>query len=176
MFGEVPLCAHTPLSEHSSSSAVFWSSPRGGGDLKLSNSILAAVPLQRSRPRSNPPLSPRLPYHQLPGLEECLLELLEERARHLTAMESLTGQLRRREAEATKASHDIKGLTARLECVDQDKSALERRARAAGEEQRVERARWFVHKQVCIGSTIAFAKKLKHGFGRGVWVLGLGLG
>lgn len=84
----------------------------------------------------------------MPGLEDCLFQLLEERARHLTAMENLTGQLSRREAEATKASHDTKVLTARLECVEQDKSALERRARAAGEEQRIERARWFVHKQV----------------------------
>eukprot|EP00752_Nemacystus_decipiens_P017760 g15923.t1 len=85
--------------------------------------------------------------NKLPGLENCLLELLEERGRHLTAMDNLTGQLRRREAESTKASHDIKALTARLECLEQDKSALDRRARAAGEEQRVERARWFVHKQ-----------------------------
>eukprot|EP00903_Cladosiphon_okamuranus_P019677 g18084.t2 len=84
---------------------------------------------------------------ELPGLEDCLLELLEERARNLTAMENLTEQLRRREAEATKALHDIKALTARLECVEQDKTALEHRARASGEEQRVERARWFVHKQ-----------------------------
>lgn len=68
--------------------------------------------------------------------------------RHLTAMETLSAQLRRREAEATKSTHDIKALTARLECAEQDKSALDRRARAAGEEQRVERARWFVHKQV----------------------------
>lgn len=66
-------------------------------------------------------------------------------------METLTAQLRRREVEATKATHDIQALTARLECVEQDKSALDRRARAAGEEQRVERARWFVHKQVSAG-------------------------
>ncbi|CAM9468923.1 unnamed protein product [Hapterophycus canaliculatus] len=85
---------------------------------------------------------------ELPGVENCLHELLSERARHLTAMETLTGQLRRREAEATKASHDLKALTARLECAEQDRSGLERRLRAAAEEHRVERARWFVHKQV----------------------------
>lgn len=63
-------------------------------------------------------------------------------------METLANQLRRREAEATKASHDLKALTARLECGEQDMSSLERRARAAAEEHRVERARWFVNKQV----------------------------
>ncbi|CAM9795768.1 unnamed protein product [Ectocarpus fasciculatus] len=84
---------------------------------------------------------------ELPGLEDCLHELLSERARHLSAMENLSSQLRRREVEATKAAHDAKALTARLECSEQDRSALERRARAEGEEHRVERARWFVHKQ-----------------------------
>ncbi|CAM9465065.1 unnamed protein product, partial [Ectocarpus sp. 8 AP-2014] len=84
---------------------------------------------------------------ELPGLEDCLHELLSERARHLSAMETLSSQLRRREAEATKAAHDNKALTARLECSEQDRSALERRGRAEGEEHRVERARWFVHKQ-----------------------------
>ncbi|CAM9271979.1 unnamed protein product [Scytosiphon promiscuus] len=84
---------------------------------------------------------------ELPGLENCLHELLSERERHLSAMENLTSQLRRREAEATKASHDLKAVTARLECAEQDRSGLERRVRAAAEEHRVERARWFVHKQ-----------------------------
>ncbi|CAM9332047.1 unnamed protein product [Ectocarpus sp. 13 AM-2016] len=84
---------------------------------------------------------------ELPGLEDCLHELLSERSRHLSAMETLSSQLRRREAEATKAAHDNRALTARLECSEQDRSALERRARAEGEEHRVERARWFVHKQ-----------------------------
>ncbi|CBJ31570.1 conserved unknown protein [Ectocarpus siliculosus] len=84
---------------------------------------------------------------ELPGLEDCLHELLSERARHLSTMETLSSQLRRREAEATKAAHDNKALTARLECSEQDRSALERRGRAEGEEHRVERARWFVHKQ-----------------------------
>lgn len=95
---------------------------------------------------------------QLPGLENCLHELLLERARHLTAMESLTSQLRRREAEATKHDHDVKALAARLECTEQDKSALERRARAAAEEHRVERARWFVHKQVCVRHVVCFGR------------------
>ncbi|CAM9162496.1 unnamed protein product [Ectocarpus sp. 4 AP-2014] len=84
---------------------------------------------------------------ELPGLEDCLHELLSERSRHLSAMETLSSQLRRRDAEATKAAHDNRALTARLECSEQDRSALERRARAEGEEHRVERARWFVHKQ-----------------------------
>lgn len=82
------------------------------------------------------------------GLEDCLHELLSERARHLKAMDNLTNQLRRRDAAAVKAAHDIKALTARLECSEQDKCSLEKRAIAAGEEHRVERARWFVHKQV----------------------------
>lgn len=85
------------------------------------------------------------------GLEECLHELLSDRARHLKSMENLASQLRRRDAAAVKAAHDLKALTARLECAEQDKSSLEKRALAAGEEHRVERARWFVHKQVRYG-------------------------
>ena len=85
------------------------------------------------------------------GLEDCLHELLSDRARHLKAMENLTSQLRRREAAGVKAAHDLKALTTRLECAEQDKCSLEKRAIAAGEEHRVERARWFVHKQVRYG-------------------------
>ncbi|CAM9498709.1 unnamed protein product, partial [Laminaria digitata] len=81
------------------------------------------------------------------GLEDCLHDLLSDRARHLKSMENLTSQLRRREAVAAKAAHDLKALTVRLECAEQDKCSLEKRASAAGEEHRVERARWFVHKQ-----------------------------
>lgn len=63
-------------------------------------------------------------------------------------MENLTAQLRRSEADAEKCAHDLKALEARLECAEQDKTSLEHRARAVVEEHRMDRARWFVHKQV----------------------------
>ena len=97
-------------------------------------------------------MTPRIERNHLTtkvaGLEECLHELFSDRERHLKAMDNLTNQLRRRDAAAVKAAHELKAITARLECAEQDKFALEKRACAAGEEHRVERARWFVHKQV----------------------------
>lgn len=122
--------------------------------------MLPPAAVAAASPTVPPPLAnpTTISILQLPGLENCLHELLLERARHLTAMESLTSQLRRREAEATKHDHDVKALAARLECTEQDKSALERRARAAAEEHRVERARWFVHKQVCVRHVVCFGR------------------
>lgn len=86
--------------------------------------------------------------HQISGVEECLQELLADRARSLKAMENLTMQLRRRETDAEKLVHDNKALAARLELGEQEKASLETRARAAAEEHRVDRGRWVAHKQV----------------------------
>lgn len=91
---------------------------------------------------------PGLFYIQIPGLEECLHELLSDRARHLKAMETLTNQLRRREADAEKKAHEGKAIAARLELVEQEKASLEQRMRAGAEEHRTERGRWLAHKQV----------------------------
>lgn len=87
-------------------------------------------------------------YVQVPEVEVCLYELLSDRERHLKAMENLAMIVRRREAEAEKASHDLKALKMRLECAEQDKTSLEKRFREEAEGHRTDRARWFVLKQV----------------------------
>lgn len=97
---------------------------------------------------------------QVSGVEDCLFELLSDRARHLKAMETLTDQLRRGDAVREKEVHDLKALTTRLECVEQDKAFLEHRTRAAAEEHRTDHARWFVNKQVRYGPAILLTPEL----------------
>lgn len=85
---------------------------------------------------------------QVPEVELCLYELLSDRERHLKAMENLSMIVRRHEAEAERASHNLKAVKMRLECTEQDKTSLEKRFREEAEVHRTDRARWFVLKQV----------------------------
>lgn len=77
-------------------------------------------------------------------------------------METLTEQLRRREADAEKDAHSLKALTAQLAYAEQEKTSLEQRARAAAEEHRGDRGRWFVHKQVCWPVFVCFVAFVLH--------------
>ncbi|CAM9932772.1 unnamed protein product, partial [Choristocarpus tenellus] len=83
---------------------------------------------------------------RMPGVMDCLTELLRDRQRQLASLDNVSHQLRRVQTDAEQRTNEINTLSARLEASEQESAALERRRISTVEEHRTEKGRWHLHR------------------------------